>query len=210
MESGSFLDLASAEYNALHRYCNSMAQISHSAIPRSHPSQAPSITHAPVSSTQEFYSSIDLSTMFAQQCLSPYSPSYKDNDKLLQESMEEYYDAIDSLRTCHAQLVQFISEQELWYNQKQVEEHIQQQPILGWMKDHCELSGRVLTTCASSSTSRGFGPFYENGLLKDLNGKDDSMNQSWHQVRILSLATLQANITKIRKNLLEIYGEKSV
>jgi hypothetical protein len=73
-----FLDLAAAEYNALHRYCNSMAQISHSAIPRSHPliSQAPSITRAPVSSTQEYYSSIDLSTMFAQQYLSPYSPSY--------------------------------------------------------------------------------------------------------------------------------------
>jgi hypothetical protein len=76
------------------------------------------------------------------------------------------------------------------------------------MMDHINLSTRIITTCASSSTSAGFGPLYENGILRDLNGSDDIMNQSWHHVRIISLATLQTNISKLRRNLMEIFGDR--
>ena len=215
--SFQFIDIASAESDALHRYCNAMARISHVVTPRNHPFLSPTQSmHVFLGQELE---NIDLRTALAERHLSqrglhPY-PSFNNSDSrlhrgndYLHDAMEEYYDALEALRTCHSLLTHFISEQSALDKALEHDVSILEKPVLSWMMDHLDLSCRVLTTCSSSSTSIGFGPFYENGLLKDLNGNDDSMNKSWHQVRIVSLAALQSNITRIKRNLVDMFGDK--
>lgn len=221
--SYTFIELATAEYDALHRYCNSMARISHAAsIPSSHHplgillSQKNSSMNSIMSQVSNSSHSVDIRTLLAQQYLTERG-SFTDDDSspsssssTLVDAMEEYYNALESLRNCHSKLIQYISQQQEIYmmncehNNSLESSCVAKQPILGWMIEHGDLSSRILKTCSSSSTSKGFGPFYENGILKDLNGKDDCMNQSWHHVRIVSLASLQANITNMKRKFLEI------
>ena len=218
-QSRQFFDLANAEYDALCRYCNAMARISHATNPRSFPVSSDNDSFNYPTSPQEVYNpTLNLSTMLAYRYLSGKGFLHTDSGSSsipsdpifsLKACMEEYYTALEDLRWCHSQLKLFVSQQGLKnYDTLVKNESLIEKPILAWMLDHLELSSRVIRTCASSSTSIGFGPFYENGLLKDLNGNDDCINQSWHQVRIVTLASLQANIHRIRRNLNDIFGER--
>ena len=111
----------------------------------------------------------------------------------VESALVHYTSCLKNLKLRHSNLVKSLREMESQQNESESLPEV--------FAEHVELSGRVLTTCASSA-SRGFGALYENGLLKNLSGAG---NDDWHEIRIVSLVSLRASI-EIVKNKIEAIG----
>lgn len=118
-----------------------------------------------------------------QRMKSFQSSSISYNDALM-----NYSETLEDLRTSHSKLKSYTTE---------VDASLHPVATKLYM-DHIALSARCLQTCASSTHTVGFGPIHENGLIKNLKGDG---NVDWHAVRVVSLASLRANIERIKSDL---------
>lgn len=119
--------------------------------------------------------------------LVPY-PSFRSTDSESNQALQNYSDCLETLRQIHSKLKHIISSIDASLDPTTFQ----------LFSEHIELSTRVLQTCASSSSSKGFGPLHENGLLKNIRG-DGYVD--WHEVRIVSLNSLRASIERIKRHM---------
>jgi len=112
-----------------------------------------------------------------------------------ESALVDYMTTLRNLQLCHSKLVQCFQEMTMNVNEEVKTNKNQTQSEI--LTRHIDVSKRALTTCASS-TSRGFGPLHENGLIKNLTGNGDD---DWHEIRVVTLVSLRASITKVRKDL---------
>lgn len=104
------------------------------------------------------------------------------------KALSNYMESLEELRQSHIKLKHFVSAMNASFDPTAFQ----------LFSDHIELSTRVLQTCASSSSSKGFGPLHENGLLKNIRGDG---RVDWHEVRVVSLTSLRASIERIKRYL---------
>jgi hypothetical protein len=115
-------------------------------------------------------------------------PSFRSSDSESNSTLQNHIECLETLRQSHSKLKTFVSTI-----------HTSLDPTtFKLFSEHIELSTRVLLTCASSSSSKGFGPLHENGLLKNI--REDGY-VDWHEVRMVSLNSLRASIERIKMHL---------
>ena len=175
MNANDFIKQANSEHDALSEYCNSLSTLSHS-----------------INSSQEKHPEEEI-------MLGNPNASRKDRGSARQMQMQmqtnerseveteliEHTRILLTLQTCHARLIQTCDELEKSSDSKLQDE---------MCRKHVGLSHRVLASCASTN-SRGYGPLYQNGLLKNLTGNGDD---DWHEIRVVALVSLRASIERMK------------
>jgi len=112
-------------------------------------------------------------------------------------SLIAHYDTLNELRAAHSMLVQWVesySTTEILHDQSGGD--FSEDMDYKLASEHLQLSERMLRTCACSSTSAGFGPLFENGMMKNLVG---TSAENWHEVRIVALVALRGSIAKMNR-----------
>jgi len=112
-------------------------------------------------------------------------------------SLIAHYDTLNELRAAHSMLVQWVesySTTEILHDQSGGD--FSEDTDYKLASEHLQLSERMLRTCACSSTSAGFGPLFENGMMKNLVG---TSAENWHEVRIVALVALRGSIAKMNR-----------
>lgn len=208
----SFLTLANQEYEALATYCNSLSQLSY-AVHNS--PQSATMTpmersiEAHIRETKNVKSNNNNNIRFRSNQLRVLEPNlFLKKTSSLQESRElqftavgEYHDALHKLQSIHAQLKQC---HDVIINDNQRQNDDGGDDTIGFVKKHLELSTRVLKTCASSMKS-GYGPFFENGMLKNIGGGgagqavDSDSIEDWHDIRIVALTAYRGSIARLKQ-----------
>jgi hypothetical protein len=171
MDIQNFIQLANREHDALTEYCNSLSTLSHSL-------NSTMNTNSTVTDTTTFYRDIP--------------PRRSKNE--VEVSLRNHMQALKNLQTCHYEILE--SYHKIMNNGLKEPEHDNSIPRRR-LVEHMELSKRVLTTCASSSSS-GYGPLHENGLLKNLTGS--SKDENWHEIRVVALVSLRASIQRLKRD----------
>ena len=98
-------------------------------------------------------------------------------------ALGHYDTALEKVRFAHSKLIShFEARRDLFADEM--------------VKEHMDISGRVIKTCATSSSSKGFGPLHENGLMKDIAGSGE---ENWQEVRVVSLVALRASISRVKR-----------
>jgi len=169
----AFLKTAHDEFVSLSVYCNALSSLSH-------------IISDNILSTSN---SIKPKTG-AMRYQSAYSLS-RSNDHGVENATTKYYDALEKLRLLHRELTNIGFED----SANGVSRRQERYHVLNEMKiNHLNLSTRVLHTCCSSSAV-GFGPFHQNGILKNLIGGNDG-DEEWHRIRIVALSSMRSSISR--------------
>ena len=168
----TFVELAEKEHDALSAYCNVLSSLSHA------------INHQ---------KSKLLNHPSGSGLLDPLR--FMPQERKEESALVDYMTTLRNLQLCHSKLVQCFQEMTMNVNEEVKANQNQTQSEI--LTRHIDVSKRALTTCASS-TSRGFGPLHENGLIKNLTGNGDD---DWHEIRVVTLVSLRASIAKVRKDL---------
>ncbi len=203
-----FLALANEEYDALTRYCNSLSGVSHAVNApvkkqqRQRRPQPPSNQHGrfpPQNSNATTRNCIDpnvfLPGPFAASAVS------RSQEELQVSALMEYQDSLRNLQKIHSKLCECCEDIMERHGSNSTSSKNNESQIT-FISNHLDLSKRVLNTC-SSSMKRGYGPLYENGLLKNLGGGGgvDGGNsggvEDWHKIRIVALSSYRASISKL-------------
>ena len=140
------------------------------------------LSHVVMGSSNTTTSSLDSSHLLL------HYPSFRSSDSDSNLTLQNYIECLETLRQSHSKLKTFVSSIDTSLDPT----------TFKLFSEHIELSTRVLLTCASSSSSKGFGPLHENGLLKNIRG-DGYVD--WHEVRMVSLNSLRASIERIKMHL---------
>ena len=223
----SFLSIANEEYEALTNYCNSLSLLTHAI--HNNTASTPTISTS-ISATNDNNNNnessevMDPNLFLPKQLLSSSSSSSSSSSLFLQKekqsnALKEYQNSLNELQnihskllTCHDTIVNVMNDD--------VKEHQLQQSsqsihllsststlvlLVKSISNHLELSTRVLKTCASSMKN-GYGPFYENGLLKNLGGGGgditsgtSSSMEDWHEIRIVALTAYRGSIVRLKQ-----------
>lgn len=123
-------------------------------------------------------------------------PSHSSRTKKeVEASLINHMQALRNLQTCHHAILESYHHK-IKNNFKEDDTSFRRKLVF----EHMELSKRVLTTCASSSSS-GYGPLHENGLLKNLTGVTKDVN--WHEIRVVALVSLRASIQRLKREFQE-------
>ncbi len=198
----SFLTLANEEYDALATYCNSLSILSHSI-------------HNPQRKNDSFstnihtrYSSSTSSSLDPNLFLSHTSNFFQQSSQQQQiiDALHTYQDSLDKLQNIHSNLIQChdkLQNQSENENQNRYDNNQTYSCIYDATSNHLGLSTRVLKTC-SSFMKTGHGPFYENGILKNVGGgnsKDYSSDslEDWYEIRIVSLTAYRASVARLKQ-----------
>mmetsp|Transcript_17071 Transcript_17071/g.19744 ORF Transcript_17071/g.19744 Transcript_17071/m.19744 type:complete len:242 (+) Transcript_17071:28-753(+) len=228
----TFLSISDAEYEALSKYCNSLSQLTYAIhAPNERSAKETSVSSfegggagGGTSVVNDQDNNIQKDIKYNTMMMNPSLFISKSNKKsssantsspdVCLSALLEYQNTLQLLRTKHMELVECYDILSKHYDRQQRERHDQQENMIQ-IKNHIQLSERVLKTCASSSTV-GYGPFHENGLLKNLGGggigtspsdSEDPRNEDWHEIRIVALTSLKASITRIRRICVESGNE---
>jgi|EP00979_Chaetoceros_neogracilis_P003495 hypothetical protein len=179
MNANDFIKQANIEHDALSEYCNSLSTLSHriGTSQETHP-EVETMAGNPSHNPHMNASRTDPALMIHMEM-----PMEEQNE--IESELIEHTRTLRHLQTCHSKLIQTRDTMEKSSDNKLQDEMCEK---------HVRLSQRVLASCASTN-SRGYGPLYENGLLKNLigNGDDD-----WHEIRLVSLVALRASIEKMK------------
>jgi hypothetical protein len=203
-----FLNLANQEYEALANYCNSLSHLTHAI-------------HAPKQQQQQnkqqqrqrqryrrprqSQSKIMDPNLFLQQpsTSSSYSSSYSSTRNLQLNALIEYQNTLQILQNIHSKLVQCQQKQ----TKKNMNNEGESEASIISLR-HLELSTRILKTC-SSSMKYGYGPLYENGIIKNLagsntgtsgtgNDNDSDSLEDWHEIRMVALTSYRGSIARLK------------
>jgi len=202
----SFLSYANDEYEKLSDYCNSLSCLSSSSQQQQQQSQSQHHNITDDTITNNFCNVTDLTRQqYLSQAMKVHSLTEEET------AVIKHYDALNELRVAHSKLVQWkedICDEESIiivndiHSQEEQDDNefsssgccFQDTESFKLALEHLELSGRTLRTCASSSMSKGYGPFFEDGIVKNLIGTGD-----WHEIRIVSLVGLRGSIANMER-----------
>ena len=219
VELSSFLTLINQEYEALTTYCNSLSLLSHAIHKNNHhddddddsmntltmliPQQNKKVANnSNLIKKNKVITTLDPNLFLPSKLKIQSKQQIK---KLQEESLMEYQMALENLQQIHSKILK-------WYNsrciQEEQEEFNHEIIINEYITKHLELSKRVLKTC-SSFMKNGYGPLFENGMLKNIgggdgNGKnnigiDSNSIEDWHEIRIVALTAYRGSIARLKQ-----------
>jgi len=180
--NNTFYKIAKYEYDSLVSYCNILGEISNVINGKNQ-----------WTSNVSSNSYVDLRNDVDGQLRNNLVHDVLQNDlerkkrSIIENSLSCYNLALEKLRTAHIKLVDYVSMEK----NKEREYKVQ---IM--MNEHVILSERVLNTCSSSSI-HGPGPFYTNGILKNLSCSEASDDKGWHEARLVGLSSLKESIWRV-------------
>mmetsp|Transcript_16039 Transcript_16039/g.24037 ORF Transcript_16039/g.24037 Transcript_16039/m.24037 type:complete len:207 (+) Transcript_16039:3-623(+) len=184
VQISSFIQIANSEHDALSDFCNSFTEMSYAM-------------NQPKDSSKTSSTSVGMKDSESTLLDSSRFLFMKGNAKI-DSSLMEYVKALKRLQLCHSELVKFIEVDVGQSKSSAQSEEERPRNAEDFISRHVQLSSRVLRTCASSSTSKGYGPLHENGLLKNLIGMSVNGSVDKHELRIVSLVSLRASIERIK------------
>ncbi len=220
----TFISIANEEYDTLVNYCNSLSKLTHAAYGQKDDKVQ---RERKKKNEQEIVGVVggsdvddnnnnngvanDIGSIEMKRknimCLdpndflpSPQSSGYRktQEDMIYSNALQEYQTCLEQLRTQHSKLI---------HCQNKLSESMEECNDLEMMTKHLELSSRVLKTCASSM-KRGYGPFYENGILKNIGGGlnqsvESDVMEDWYEIRIVALTSYRASVARLKNHLEE-------
>ena len=181
-----FLGYANDEYEKLSQYCNNLSNLSGLNKISSQHSSTSSIEATDSTLLNRKVRDISRS----QYLTHAISISPLTNEET---TFVKYYDALNELREAHSKLVKWSESSQIQHESNS--ESLKDTESFKLASEHLQLSGRVLRTCACSSESKGYGPLFENGMVKNLAGTVED----WHEIRIVALVALRGSISKIKR-----------
>eukprot|EP00559_Dactyliosolen_fragilissimus_P005392 CAMPEP_0184867598 /NCGR_PEP_ID=MMETSP0580-20130426/27216_1 /TAXON_ID=1118495 /ORGANISM="Dactyliosolen fragilissimus" /LENGTH=190 /DNA_ID=CAMNT_0027367985 /DNA_START=111 /DNA_END=679 /DNA_ORIENTATION=+ len=132
----------------------------------------------------------------------------KRREEGIMNSLRLYRDALEDLRSSHADLVDHVRASDVAEEGKTNVPKgddsflFEDDDLNQMMRKHLELSERALRTC-SSSTIVGPGPFYANGMIKNLGSwqgsQDSGTLDNWHDFRVVALNSVKASIAQMER-----------
>jgi len=182
MDVLNFIELANREHDALTEYCNSLSTLSHA-----------------LHSTNNARNNDNAVT---DTFIYNDAPHRSTKNEQVEASLLNYIQALTNLQSCHGAI------QEKYHKSTTMtittrtrtrtmnNEHNISTFQRKLLFEHMELSRRVLTTCASTS-SVGYGLLHENGLLKNLVGL--KKDENWHEIRVVALVSYRASIQRLKR-----------
>lgn len=198
--TSSFLTLANEEYDALATYCNSLSILSHSIHNPQRKNDSFS-TNIHIRNSSSSSTSLD-PNLFLNHTSTFFQQSSQQQQ--IKDALQTYQDSLDKLQSIHSNLIQCHDKlQNQYAKQNQYDNNQTYSYICDAISNHLGLSTRVLKTC-SSFMKTGYGPFYENGILKNVGGgntqdfSSDSL-EDWYEIRIVSLTVYRASVARLKQ-----------
>lgn len=177
----SFLSYANDEYELLSDYCNSLSRLS-------------------LALASERNNAIGNAALFGDLDEIPRQRNFSEIIEIPsmsggETSLISHYDTLNELRVAHSRMIKSIESYSTENSHDQSDSDIIEHMDYKLASEHLLLSERVLRTCACSSPSEGFGPLFENGIMKNLVG---TSAENWHEIRIVALVALRGSLAKIK------------
>lgn len=177
MDIQNFIELANREHDALTEYCNSLSTLSNA-----------------LDSTNNARNNDNAVT---DTLIYNDVPHRSSKNEQVEASLLNYIQALTNLQSCHRAIQEnYHKSTTSTTTTRMNNEHNISNFRRKLLFEHMELSKRILTTCASSS-SVGYGPLHENGLLKNLMGL--KKDENWHEIRVVALVSYRASIQRLKR-----------
>ena len=211
-----FLYLAEKEYEALSQYCNSLSQLTHAFNePKSNHNNNRSKNTETRPSSLSAHDGKDRHLGYIMDPNSflknTYILEYQNKQKA---ALLAYTNSLTTLQTIHKKLSQChdtivkveknctVQAAPIHANSHYDNSNDHFDEFAKSISNHLGLSKRVLKTCASSM-SAGFGPFYDNGMIKNLggsnSGQESSILEDWHEIRIVAVTAYRGSIAQMKQ-----------